>query len=65
MFADDSYLQTDSKLECKKNHNTTVGSLCKLGFVVRSERSILKPTHEIDALVFVIDLVGIIILVKT
>ena len=44
-FFDDSYLPTYS--ECQKIVNATVGLLCKLDFVIRSDNSVLKLTQKI------------------
>ena len=46
-FFNDSYLPTYSELECQKNVNATVGLLCKLDFVIRSDNSVLKLTQKI------------------
>ena len=55
ILGDDSYLLIESDLEYQKNINATVGLLCKLDFVTHSDRSILKPTQNIEFLGFVID----------
>ena len=55
ILGDDSYLLIESDLEYQKNINATVDLLCKLDFVTHSDRSILKPTQNIEFLGFVID----------
>ena len=42
IFADDSYLPTDSELECQKNVNASMSLLFKLVFVIHSDRSDIK-----------------------
>ena len=58
IFADDSYLPTDSELECQKNVNASMGLLFKLVFVIHSDRLILKPTQKLVYFGFVIDSVA-------
>ena len=58
-------LLTENELESQKNTNVTLGLFCKLDFVVSSDRSIVEPTQKKKFLVFVIDFIDMITLVKT
>ena len=51
ILVDDSYLPIETYLEYQKSVNATVDLLCKLDFVIHSNRSILKPTRKMDFLV--------------
>ena len=64
IFANNSYLPTDSELQCQKNNNSFEGLLWKPGFVIQFDKSILKPTQKIELLSFVIDLVDVTIFSK-
>ena len=57
---------TPSELQChKKFVDTTVGLLSKLGFVIHSDKSLLKSTQKIEFLGFVIDSVDMPISIQS
>ena len=64
IFANNSYLPTDSELQCQENNNSFEGLRWKPGFVIQFDKSILKPTQKIELLSFVIDLVDMTIFSK-
>ena len=54
-FIDDSCLTSDSYGECKQNIKDTVELFEKLGFVVRSEKSVFEPSKRVRYLGFWFD----------
>ena len=54
IFIDDTLLLGDSEVECVRNVKMSLGLFEKLGFVVHPEKSVLKPTHSITYLGFVL-----------
>jgi hypothetical protein len=54
-YLDDTYLQGDSYQECLNNIQITKDTLTKLGFKVNEDKSVFRPTQEIEHLGFVIN----------
>ena len=52
---DDSLLIAQTHNDCVNNIHDTVALFTKLGFIVHPEKSILKPTQEIEFLGFIIN----------
>ena len=55
IFADDSSLQGNTERECLENIEVTMNLLIKFGFKIHEQKSILKPTQELELLYFVIN----------
>ena len=55
VYVDDSYLQGDSYERCLKNVNDAIIMLWSLGFIIHSEKSVLKPTQNLIYLGFIIN----------
>ena len=55
IFVDESNLQWKTESECLENIEVTVNLLIKLGFEIHEQKSILKPTQELEFLGFVIN----------
>lgn len=46
-YIDDSYLQGDTKAECKNNVRDTVSLMSELGFVIHEKKSVFEPVQNI------------------
>ena len=57
-YIDDSYLQGDSKTECRSNILTTLKLLESLGFLINHEKSVLQPCQKLAFLGFLLDSVN-------
>ena len=55
VFVDDSYLQGHTETECLGNVEAKIALLKYLDFTIHEAKSILKPTHQIEFLDFIID----------
>ena len=53
-YIDDTYLQADT-YNCLANIKATVNLFTKCGFIIHQEKSVLKPSKQINFLGFVID----------
>ena len=54
---DDSYLQGDTRDECKLNIVSTVNLFAELGFYIHPNKSVFPPTQTLTFLGFILDLV--------
>lgn len=54
-FIDDSYLQGNSFEECAENVSKTVKLLDSLGFIIHTEKSVLKPCKKLRYLGFLLN----------
>ena len=52
---DDSYFQGSSEIDCKTNIEQTIFLLRSLGFVIHHNKSVLRPTQQIEFLGFVLN----------
>ena len=57
-YIDDSYLQGDSKTECRSNIPTTLHLFESLGFLINCEKSVLQPCQKLAFLGFILDSVN-------
>ena len=57
-YIDDSYLQGDSKTECRSNILTTLKLLESLGFLINHEKLVLQPCEKLAFLGFLLDSVN-------
>ena len=57
-YIDDSYLQGDSKTECRRNILTTLNLLESLGFLINHEKLVLQPCQKLAFLGFLLDSVN-------
>ena len=57
-YIDDSYLQGDSKTECRSNILTTLHLFESLGFLINREKSVLQPCPKLAFLGFLLDSVN-------
>ena len=57
-YIDDSYLQGDSKTDCRSNILTTLTLFESLGFLINHEKSVLQPCQKLAFLGFLLDSVN-------
>ena len=57
-YIDDSYLQGDSKTDCRSNILTTITLFESLGFLTNHEKSVLQPCQKLAFLGFLLDSVN-------
>ena len=57
-YIDDSYLQGDSKTECRSNILTTLNLFESLEFLINHEKSVLQPFQKLTFLCFLLDSVN-------
>ena len=57
-YIDDSYLQGDSKTECRSNVLTSLNLFESLGFLINREKSVLQPCQKLEFLGFLLDSVN-------
>ena len=53
IFADDPFLQRNTERECLENIEVTVNLVINVEFKIHEQKSILKPTQELESLGFV------------
>ena len=60
-YIDDSYLQGDTRNECRRNIVSTATLFTELGFSIHPSKSVFLPTQNLTFLGFIFDLVKLTI----
>ena len=64
-YTDDSYLQGDSKTDCRNNVLTTKNLFESPGFLINHDKSVLQPCQKLAFLGFILDSVDMKVFLST